>query len=166
MIQNDLARGKAGEVRVKTVLEESGIPTEFNDDKDLKPYFDLISEFHPRDFTTEVKNDEMSLKTGNIAIEIYNPRSNHPSGLYITKANLWAHLVGDAVWITSVTNLKQFFKSTPPYRTIKRAGDRNATVVLYQMSDILPPIFCRIDQSTPRKVRNLICRLLSKSESI
>ena len=53
-------------------------------------------------FTVEVKYDEMQAKTGNIAIEIYNPKSGKPSGLTATKANLWCQVLKDSTWITSV----------------------------------------------------------------
>ena len=96
-------------------------------------------------FTVEVKYDEMQAKTGNIAIEIYNPRSAKPSGLTATKATLWCHVLQDSVWITSVEKLKKFCEDTPPFKSFNSVGDGNASILLYKTEDILT-IFERIDK--------------------
>jgi hypothetical protein len=97
-------------------------------------------------FTVEVKYDEMQAKTGNIAIEIYNPKSGKPSGLTATKANLWCQVLQDAVWITSVKTLKKFCEETPPLKMFSSAGDGNAAILLYKTEDILE-IFERVDSN-------------------
>ena len=96
-------------------------------------------------FTVEVKYDEMQAKTGNIAIEIYNPRSAKPSGLTATKATLWCHVLQDSIWITSVEKLKSFCENTSPFKSFNSVGDGNASILLYKTQDILE-IFERIDE--------------------
>ena len=41
----------------------------------------------------EVKNDLYAAKSGNIAIEVYNPHSNKKSGLSITKITLFYNAI-------------------------------------------------------------------------
>lgn len=110
-------------------------------------------------FTVEVKYDEMQAKTGNIAIEIYNPKSGNPSGLTATKANLWCHVLQDSSWITSVKALRKFCEETPPFKMFSSAGDGNAAILLYKTEDILK-IFDRIDEcptpQLPEKINLLL----------
>lgn len=106
-------------------------------------------------FTVEVKYDEMQAKTGNIAIEIYNPRSGKPSGLTATKADLWCHVLQDSAWITSVDNLKDFCENTAPFKSFNSVGDGNASILLYKTEDILK-IFDRIDDIPENEIEKKI----------
>ena len=106
-------------------------------------------------FTVEVKYDEMQAATGNIAIEVYNSKSNKPSGLSATKADLWCHVLKDSVWITSVKKLKEFCKEHKPLRKVGAAGDGNASIFLYKTDDILK-IFGRIDGCQKKQLNKLI----------
>jgi len=110
-------------------------------------------------FTVEVKYDEMQAKTGNIAIEIYNPRSGKPSGLTATKASLWCQVLKDSVWITSVKALRKFCEETTPFKMFSSAGDGNAAILLYKTEDILT-IFERIDECKKDSVYQKIHSLL------
>jgi len=111
-------------------------------------------------FTVEVKYDEMQDKTGNIAIEIYNPRSGKPSGLTATKATLWCQVLKDSVWITSVKALRKFCEETPPFKMFSSAGDGNAAILLYKTEDILK-IFERIDECNREQLSSKIDTLLT-----
>ena len=110
-------------------------------------------------FTVEVKYDEMQEKTGNIAIEIYNPRSGKPSGLTATKATLWCHVLQDSAWITSVEKLKKFCEEVSPFKSFNSAGDGNASILLYKTEDILT-IFNRIDRCNQKELWDKINSLL------
>jgi len=110
-------------------------------------------------FTVEVKYDEMQSKTGNIAIEIYNPRSGKPSGLTATKATLWCHVLQDSVWITSVDKLKKFCEEITPFKSFNSVGDGNASILLYKTEDILE-IFERIDECKTEELHKKISSLL------
>jgi len=113
-------------------------------------------------FTVEVKYDEMQAKTGNVAIEIYNPKSGNPSGLTATKANLWCQVLKDSAWITSVKALRKFCKETPPFKMFSSAGDGNAAILLYKTEDILE-IFERIDECQKEKIFKKINSLLKSA---
>ena len=110
-------------------------------------------------FTVEVKYDEMQAKTGNIAIEIYNPKSGKPSGLTATKASLWCQVLKDSVWITSVKALRKFCEETTPFKMFSSAGDGNAAILLYKTKDILE-IFERIDECKKEEMLTKINSLL------
>tara|TARA_R100000315_G_C5234294_1_gene145562 strand:- start:497 stop:1000 length:504 start_codon:yes stop_codon:yes gene_type:complete len=110
-------------------------------------------------FTVEVKYDEMQSKTGNIAIEIYNPRSGKPSGLTATKASLWCHVLQDSIWITSIDELKKFCEDVPPFKSFNSVGDGNASILLYKTEDILK-IFERIDKCSKIQLQQKIHSLL------
>ena len=88
-------------------------------------------------FTVEVKYDEMQSKTGNIAIEIYNPKSGKPS----------------------VKALRRFCEETTPFKMFSSAGDGNAAILLYKTEDILE-IFERIDECQNAQLQNKINSLL------
>tara|TARA_Y100001938_G_scaffold145199_1_gene221369 strand:+ start:131 stop:628 length:498 start_codon:yes stop_codon:yes gene_type:complete len=110
-------------------------------------------------FTVEVKYDEMQSKTGNIAIEIYNPRSGKPSGLTATKATLWCQVLQDSVWITSVKSLRKFCEETPPFKMFSSAGDGNAAILLYK-TEVILEIFERIDECSKEELIQKINILL------
>jgi hypothetical protein len=112
-------------------------------------------------FTVEVKYDEMEDTTGNMAIEIYNPKSDKPSGLMATKADLWCHVLKESVFITTVKKLKEFVRNTKPFRTVGAAGDGNAKIHLFKTDDILY-IFHRIDGLNKEFVFNEIHSLLEE----
>jgi len=110
-------------------------------------------------FTVEVKYDEMQAETGNIAIEVYNSKSDKTSGLSATKANIWCHVLVDSVWITSVKKLKEFCKEHKPLRKVGAAGDGNASILLYKTDHILT-IFERLDECKTEQLRPKINSLL------
>jgi hypothetical protein len=55
------------------------------------PGYDIISQSH--DVKIEIKCETTPIRTGNVAIEIYNRVLQRPSGIESTEANLWLHLV-------------------------------------------------------------------------
>lgn len=144
-MKRDLARGKKGELKVTDIFNSFGYETESNivkgqlSDYDIKIIKDELS------FTIEVKNDEYAKRSGNVAIEVFNPKSNKASGLSATKANFWAQVLDDEVWITTVDKLREFTKTAKPHKIIDVGGDNNATLMLYKKEDILNEIFTRID---------------------
>lgn len=122
-----------------------------------RSFWDVVTTGNGLSFTTEVKFDEYEAKSGNIAIETFNPRLNKPSGLGITRAFFWAHvLVGGVVWLTPTERLRIFVQETEPKRIIGKGGDGNATLYLYDSSVILPAIFTRIDQMSRKELLQYI----------
>ena len=137
--KRDLATGRKAEEVVASLYQQCGLTTSFCDNSD---YDILVKEL---EITLEVKFDKMASKTGNMAIEVRNTSLNKPSGLYVTKADIWVCVLEDgSVHIIKVDKLKQILSTTKPKKVIKRAGDNNAHIVLYPLTTLLP-CFTRID---------------------
>jgi hypothetical protein len=141
--------GNKGEEFARSVFEKSNIDCEINEDYDKRYDYDLLCEYGRKKFTCEVKYDYMAEKTGNLAIEVNNCRANKPSGINVTKADLWVHIIlqdgKKTMWATTVANLKKFIKKTKPLRKVTAAGDGNADLLLYKADEILDPLFVRLD---------------------
>ena len=140
-IKRDLSLGDAGERRVMSLYEGFGFNSIQSQGK--FPDWDIKSFYKAFEFSTEVKWDIYAVKSGNIAIEVFNPKSDKPSGLYATKANLWTHIT-DYVYVTTVEDLKVFVDTESPVRTITNGGDGNATLLLFREDHILN-IFTKLD---------------------
>lgn len=112
------------------------------------------------EFTTEVKWDLYAAKSGNIAIEMWNPKTNKPSGLTATKADIWCHIT-DGLYFVSVNVLKKYVENNKPKRLIASGGDSNATLYLYDISTIFEDIFVRLDNLEIKKAQenlyNILC---------
>lgn len=109
-----------------------------NEDKESRSFFDVVAKITGRTVTFEVKHDVMAAKTGNLAIEYYNSKSQKDSGINITKADYWVHIVSDKedkdkklILISRVSELKEFIKNTKPKRKIVGGGDKNADILLF-----------------------------------
>lgn len=142
---------REGDVAEKFLLEmlekqkENGVLScAVNNDKDTKYDFDVFASTARGLTTFEVKYDIYSERSGNIAIEFWNSKKNAPSGINVTKADYWVHILPNNgkmnAYITTVKTLKDFIKSTPACRTIFDGGDKNANIYLYK-SQIILPIF-------------------------
>lgn len=134
MIIDDIKRGSDGESRVKTILELMGHECEFNTDRKSRSYFDL--RINGRE-TIEIKNDFYASKSGNVAIEYYNPRSNKPSGINITQSDIWCHIIDEEMFVVRTDILREFVDTEEPKRVIKRAGDGNASLKLFAIEHIM-----------------------------
>jgi hypothetical protein len=155
-VKRDLALGEVGEKRVIKLFNEAGIDSKKQPSKGRFSDYDVISLFELLTFTTEVKYDIYALRSGNIAIEVFNPKIGQPSGLMATKADLWAH-VTDEVHLANVEGLKLWVENNSPKRVITAGGDDNATLYLYPLDSILQePLFQRIDHLTDDERRNII----------
>lgn len=157
-MNRSFSQGKSGENRVKNLLESCGYAvTEVL--KAERSHYDLICKGDV-EFSVEIKNDLRAVKTGNVAIEIYNPISGKNSGLSITQADLWVHIIGEAIFVTSVKLLTAFIGLQEPTRVISNAGDGNATIYLYKSDYIIPTIFRRIDDIDCKEVINTLKGLI------
>lgn len=157
-----MARGKRGEKLVASVLEFGGIECEINDSS-TNIYYDISCKMGRKKFKVEVKSDYMAAKTGNLAIEYYNTKKDEESGLYITKAEIWAHCIKDGdnltVWATNVKTLKQFIEDEKPERIIDNGGDNNASLLLYKDFHILE-IFRQLDNLEEKQIKKVMKELL------
>ena len=124
--------GKSGEKLISNLLKFAGIECEENTDVKGKNLFDLSCKIKKKKFTIECKYDWYSEKSGNLAIEYFNPTSNKASGIDATMATLWGLVINDrdykTVWLTSVAALKQYIKNNSPYKTMMKVGDGNASI--------------------------------------
>lgn len=144
----DLALGKVVENRVINLLNGVGFNASVNADKTQLKYYDIVAnhDVFNEPLTFEIKNDVYANKSGNVAIETFNPKTCKPSGLGITKAMFWVHHT-DRTWITLTSKLRQFTEDIKPARIIAAGGDDNATLYLYKADLILPEIFILLDDS-------------------
>lgn len=147
----DLRLGNKGQQITIALYDKCGLSSTIVDNKGPnRSLWDIeTTGSNIRSFTTEVKFDAYEARSGNIAIETFNPRSGKPSGLGITGAFFWSHVLSDnSVWLTRVSDLKQFVEVTPPKKTVSCGGDDNATLLLYANSIILNGVFTRVDLLT------------------
>lgn len=81
--------------------------------------------FSSPDIKLEVKKDDWTVKTGNIAIE-FECRGK-PSGILVTRADFWCHVIGHYFVLVFPVDFLKFIQRTlstnPKY--VKEMGDRN-----------------------------------------
>ena len=159
-------KGKKGEERAKGVLELLDIKCEINEDYDKRYDYDLSCQMGRKKFTIEVKFDDKSSTTGNIYIEYHNSKADKPSGVAVTKSNLWIHVLPEddgskAVWISSVSSLRNFMEEVEPYKKIAFGGDGNSAGYVYTKEAILNKLFKRIDNLDKKNAIKLIKEMLN-----
>jgi hypothetical protein len=159
-------KGKKGEERAKGVLELLDIKCEINEDYDKRYDYDLSCKMGRKKFTAEVKFDDKSSTTGNIYIEYHNSKADKPSGVAVTKANLWIHVLPEddgskAVWISSVSSLRVFMEEVKPHKKVAFGGDNNSAGYVYTKESILDKLFKRIDNLEKEKAIKLIKEMLN-----
>lgn len=152
--KRDIKKGDEGEERVVNCFNKHGFKVKYNLDRNRLSDYDLIcskDKSVPK-FTIEVKYDVKAQKTGNIAIEYYNPKTEKDSGILRSKATLWAYCIGESeIWITRTSELVSYIKNYDPVRLVEKAGDGNSSCMLYSKDIILPAIFFSIEElETPR----------------
>jgi len=151
----DLVRGGRAEQMVADLFTAADFPSEL--DKEARIDWDVKSVYGQAYFTTEVKYDEYEQRSGNVAIEVFNPRLGKPSGITATKAFFWAHVLADGVvWVTPVASLKEYLDNHSPGRIIDRGGDNNATLYLYPSDQILVDAFTRVDNMTVEELQAFV----------
>ena len=108
-------------------------------------YYDILCRSGNSELKVEVKNDVKATKTGNMCIEYYNPRSQKSSGVGITQADVWAHVIGSQALLFKVPMLKKMLEDVPPFRNIMLGGDDNSRFYLYRIESVLPYASANID---------------------
>lgn len=155
-----LRQGTFGETFVTEFLNSLSFSVERNSDLTNLSKYDIICKAGKISFTGEIKYDLMSSKTNNVAIEIHNPKSDKPSGLYATEADIWFHLIPDGsnttCWINSVINLKKYIDENKPKKIIELGGDNNSKLLLYAFEDILDIGLLRIENLNKTQAKKII----------
>lgn len=151
----DLKVGNIGQRFVIDLLAQANISAFENEDRRTFPHYDILISFAEKKWTAEVKYDLYAEKSGNIAIEYYNPKSNKPSGLSITKADFWIHVLTnpDKAFIVRTDQFKDFISKHKPHRLIPRGGDGNASLMLYKADFMTQNIFIPI---TPSDIKDTL----------
>lgn len=108
--------------------------------------------------TIEVKFDRMSGATGNLAIEFWNPRSDLPSGITATRADYWVYVLEKPLvaYLVSVRSLVDFMAATQPLKSVRYAGDGNASIHLYKLESLFP-ILGTLSETHPDAIHELFC---------
>jgi hypothetical protein len=159
--------GKNGELYVRDIFTKCGFIAEMNNVYELRYDYDLLVDMDGRKFTIEVKFDVLALKYGNLAIEVRNCKSNSPSGIYSTQADIWVHLLTEkdssvTAYAIPVKKLISFVENTIPLKHTTKSGDQNANLMLYK-KDVILPQFTRFDYITdPKVLFNTFANLLNK----
>ena len=159
-IQHDLAIGRVGENLVRKLFATQNetilaVPRSTYDVEMINPLSSFVysaKSGKPLSLTIEVKYDLYANKSGNIAIEIFNPKTQKDSGLRVTIAQLWAHIIPTAtdnnIWITQTNWLRSYIAETSPTKILVNKY-QNATLKLYPKEKILHDIFVLM---TPAKL--------------
>ena len=113
-------------------------------------------------YSLEVKFDLYSDKSGNVAIEYYNPLKCKPSGITATTADLWVYVFPDLeIHAVSTASLKEFIKANAPDRNLPKVGDGNASIYLYKKQFILDKAFTLVSNMDKEEfvtaLRGLLC---------
>lgn len=140
--------GRAGEERAAAVLRAAGLRPEANPaaDRAGRAGWDLRFVLGPLVRTAEVKHDLYEARSGNVAVEYFNPRAGRPSGVAASTADLWVVVLADgSVWACRTADLRDYLATGPCVRDVPRAGDGNAAVRLYDRATLFAAIFVRLD---------------------
>lgn len=148
--------GRSGENLVLYLIREAGFECELNEDYSKRYEYDLSVKMGKLKFTIECKHDVYSLRSGNIAVEIHNCKSDKPSGIYSTKADIWVYLIPtkDKAILAYAINTQKlilYTESTTPFKSTTASGDKNANLKIYKKEDILKE-FIRFDNITDKKI--------------
>lgn len=159
----DLANGKAREKYIGEIISAAGFSYEENNDSDYDLKFRASKRSKP--FTVEVKFDKMSEKTGNIAIEYYNPKAGKDSGIASSKADIWVYVLPDqSAWAVNLLELQCYVLENKPIKNVKLGGDKNASLYLYK-KDILEILFVRLDNLSGDGLKSAIKKLRKNSNA-
>ena len=111
------------------------------------------------EFDAEVKTDKMMARTGNLAVEYWNPRSDKPSGIFASTSELWVVVTGDEIWACGTLDLRERM-SGPCLRDVRVAGDGNASLKLFRRGDVFGTLFRRINDANSEELTSLLREML------
>ncbi len=140
--------GKSGELLIKSLFNKFGFICDLNTVYAKRYENDLFVDMDGLKFTIECKKDVMSLKTGNLALEVNNCKANKPSGIYSTKSDIWVHMLPNKndvlAYAIPVSKLILFAESVLPFKKTFASGDSNSDLLIYK-KDIILQEFSRFD---------------------
>ncbi len=86
-----------------------------------------------RRFTVEVKWDKRAEETGNLYFEVMNTRQRVASGIEVTRADYWCHVIGEKgeeAFLAPVSSLRSFLRRGEFQRIPTRGVDSNSLGLL------------------------------------
>jgi len=135
----DNKKAKKFEILVFDFIKQCGLEPRYNEKKEDLAYYDIVVD-NPH-ITFEVKADFMSSLTGNLAIEHHNCKKDKPSGIMISTATYWCHVIYEekvpTIYIADRLELLKFIEDVEPYKKIIAGGDSNANLYLYKKAVLL-----------------------------
>lgn len=121
--RKDLEVSHGSVKRVCDVIKNNG--GEIIDIGDTKDY-DIRFLKNGKEYLMEVKEDLMSSKTGNVAIEYFS--RGKPSGILSSKASLWCYIINDIVYFTTKTKILGLIENKK-YSKCVEGGDRKTSLL-------------------------------------
>lgn len=103
-------------------------------------------------FKVEVKWDKAAARSGNLYLEMHNPRASKPSGLAISQADWWCHVVGEGqhAYLMPVPYLRQWIEKGQFRRTRTQGKDSNSQGLLLPLQQLAQERrFLRVELPTP-----------------
>lgn len=148
--------GNIAEELLKKTLESYGYKISINNDYNKRYDYDLKIE--NSNITFEVKYDLYSSKSGNLAFEFFNSKKMTDSGINLTKAKYWVHVINEnnipVIYICNTEKLKNFIKIKEPKRIVFSGGDNNADIKLYSKDDVIDIILFKLTHNLMKELIN------------
>ena len=142
--------GNHGQERFLDIVREVGLEYKKNSHKKVKELAKWDISIGA--ITFEIKTDIRHKQTGNIAVEIYNPKTRKLSGVFTSEADYWVYVLED-IWTIKRPQLLELalFEQGRVIRAIGN-GRGNASVKLFS-KEVLHDHFSRL---TPDSLRGII----------
>ncbi len=149
----DKEYGRIGENLLISKLNDAGFDI-VNPEKHERSFWDVGIKIKKNHIFFEVKYDLYALKSGNIAFEYFNSKKAAYSGIMMTQADFWCHIIPETtprilicdtkILVDMVAyhlrlNLAQFpseARNKKIFKKVFNAGDDNADLALYKISEI------------------------------
>lgn len=148
--------GNIAEELLKKTLESYDYKITLNRDHEKRYDYDL--KIDDTNITFEVKYDLYSSKSGNLAFEFFNSKKGTNSGINLTKATYWVHVINEnnipIIYISETIKLKQFIELNKPKRIVFSGGDNNADIKLYSKEDILNIVLFKLTNQLMKDLIN------------
>lgn len=161
MFVKDREKGETAEKLVRKIFKKAKIETFDNDGDTLKVLrgYDFSFNYKGKEYRVEVKNDLYEAKSGNIAVEYFNPKTCKCSGIYASTSHFYIYVLSDeSVWICSTHNLVIYVMTKKPYKDILCGGDGNASMKLYKRDIIFEDLF--VEVNNPKKLTAILDKII------
>lgn len=152
-ILHSFSIGKRAENLVVDILIQNGFDASIHD----LTQHDINLTIDNKIYRCEVKYDIKALKTKNLAIETHNTKQDKPSGIFAESDLLFYVLSDNSIFVTTTKKIRNFIVVNPPDRIVEYAGDGNARIYLYTLTQILPQVFYKL---LPNKIHEIMDKLI------